>query len=34
MVEVKPMKRKSEILGDMKGAFVNIVTWASEAIQA
>lgn len=30
MVEVRPYA-KSEILGDAKGAFVNIVTWASNA---
>lgn len=29
MVEVRPLKGGSEILGDTKGAFVNIVTWAS-----
>src|SRR5438270_9478518 len=33
MVEVRPTNGKSEILGDMKGAFVNIVTWASDAKQ-
>lgn len=33
MVEVRPMNGKSEILGDTKGAFVNIVTWASDAEQ-
>ena len=31
MVEVRPLDGKSEILGDTKGAFVNIVTWASDA---
>jgi hypothetical protein len=30
-VEVRPLKRNNEILGDAKGAFVNIVTWASDA---
>jgi len=29
MVEVRPLGQKSETLGAMKGAFVNIVTWAS-----
>ena len=33
MVEVRPTNGKSDILGDMKGAFVNIVTWASDAEQ-
>jgi hypothetical protein len=33
MVEVRPMNGKSKILGDTKGAFVNIVTWASDAEQ-
>ncbi len=33
MVEVRPRDGRSEILGDMKGAFVNIVTWASDAEQ-
>jgi len=33
MVEVRPNGGKSEILGDMKGAFVNVVTWASDAGQ-
>lgn len=31
MVEVRPLGGKSEILGEMKGAFVNIVTWAVDA---
>jgi hypothetical protein len=31
MVEVRPLNGKSEILGDTKGAFVNVVTWASDA---
>jgi hypothetical protein len=31
MVEVRSLGAKSEILGDTKGAFVNIVTWASAA---
>ena len=31
MVEVRPSGGKSAILGDMKGAFVNLVTWASDA---
>ncbi len=33
MVEVRLLNRKSKILGDAKGAFVNIVTWASDAAQ-
>lgn len=33
MVEVRAAGRKSEILGNMKGAFVNIVTWALDAKQ-
>lgn len=33
MVEVRPLNGKSKILGDAKGAFVNIVTWASDAEQ-
>jgi hypothetical protein len=33
MVEVRPLSGKSEILGEMKGAFVNIVTWAADAEQ-
>ena len=32
-VEVRPLRGKSEILGDGKGAFVNIVTWATDAEQ-
>jgi hypothetical protein len=32
-VEVRPLRGKSEILGDRKGAFVNIVTWATDAEQ-
>ena len=31
MVEVRPLSGKSEILADMKGAFVSIVTWAADA---
>ena len=31
MVEVRASNEKSEILGDTKGAFVNIVTWASDS---
>src|SRR5438270_11338583 len=31
MVEVRPTGEGSEILGEAKGAFVNIVTWASDA---
>lgn len=33
MVEVRSLSGKSEILGDMKGALVNIVTWAADAEQ-
>lgn len=33
MVEVRPLSGGSNILGDMKGAFVNIVTWAADAEQ-
>jgi hypothetical protein len=29
LVEVRPLAGNNEILGDAKGAFVNIVTWAS-----
>ena len=32
-VEVRPLSGGSDILGDMKGAFVNIVTWATDAEQ-
>ena len=32
LVEVRALKR-SEILGDAKGAFVNLVTWAANALQ-
>jgi hypothetical protein len=31
MVEVRPLMGKSEILGYTKGAFVSIITWASDA---
>ena len=31
LVEVRPLNSHSEILGDTKGAFVTIVTWASDA---
>src|SRR5438046_8903700 len=31
LVEVRPGSRNGEILEDTKGAFVNIVTWASDA---
>ena len=31
VVEVRPLNGKSSILGDVKGAFVNIVTWATNA---
>jgi hypothetical protein len=31
LVEVRVLKGGSEILGDTKGAFVNIVTWAFDA---
>lgn len=31
LVEVRHLNNDSEILGDTKGAFVNIVTWASDA---
>jgi len=31
MVEVRPLKSTSDILGNTKGAFANIVTWASDA---
>ncbi len=30
LVEVRPLPGGSAILGDTKGAFVNIVTWASD----
>ena len=30
LVEVRPLVGKNEILGDAKGAFVNIVTWATD----
>jgi hypothetical protein len=30
MVEARLLAAKSEVLGDTKGAFVNIVTWASD----
>jgi hypothetical protein len=30
-VEVRPLKEKSEILGESSGAFVNIVTWACDS---
>jgi hypothetical protein len=30
-VEVRPLRQRSEVLGDTKGAFVNIVTWAGDA---
>jgi hypothetical protein len=33
VVEVRRLSAKSEILGEMKGAFVNIVTWAADAEQ-
>ena len=33
MVEVRPLSGKSEIVGDMKGAFVTVVTWAYNAEQ-
>lgn len=33
MVEVRSLSGKNEILGEMKGAFVNIVTWAADAEQ-
>jgi hypothetical protein len=33
VIEVRPLGGKSEILGDTKGAFVNIVTWATNADQ-
>ena len=33
MVEVRRLSDKSEVLGEMKGAFVNIVTWAVDAEQ-
>jgi len=33
VVGVRPVNGKSEILGDMKGAFVTIVTWASDVEQ-
>ena len=33
MVEVRPLGEKSDILGEMKGAFVNIVTWAANIEQ-
>jgi hypothetical protein len=33
MVEVRPLKGGSKILGDTKGAFVNIITWSSDAEQ-
>jgi hypothetical protein len=33
MVEVRALSGKSEILGDMKGAFVNVVTWAADPEQ-
>jgi hypothetical protein len=32
-VEVRPLSGRSEVLGDMKGAFVNVVTWAADAEQ-
>jgi hypothetical protein len=31
MLEVRPLGGRSEILGDMKGAFVDVVTWAADA---
>jgi hypothetical protein len=33
LVEVRSLKDKSEILEDTKGAFVNMVTWASDAVE-
>jgi hypothetical protein len=33
LVEVRPLSGKTEILGEMKGAFVNVVTWAADAEQ-
>jgi hypothetical protein len=33
VIEVRPIGGKSKILGDTKGAFVNIVTWATDAEQ-
>jgi hypothetical protein len=30
-VEVRPLQQNSDVLGDTKGAFVNIVTWACDA---
>lgn len=33
MVEVRRARAKSEVLGNMKGAFVNVVTWAVDAEQ-
>jgi hypothetical protein len=30
-VEVRPLHPKNDVLGDTKGAFVNIVTWACDA---
>jgi hypothetical protein len=33
LVEVRPMNGKSETLDGAKGAFVNIVTWATDAEQ-
>jgi hypothetical protein len=33
MVEVRPLSGISSIMGDMKGAFVNVVTWAADAEQ-
>lgn len=31
LVEVRPLTKRSKILDDMKGAFVNIVAWAADA---
>ena len=31
LVEVRALSERSQVLGDAKGAFVNIVTWASDA---
>ena len=33
MVEVRSLKGKSTVLGNVKGAFVHIVTWAADAQQ-
>jgi hypothetical protein len=33
MIEVRPLGGQSEILGNTRGAFVNVVTWARDAQQ-